>query len=58
MQNLSTVILAGGTRSWRLMDDTTGGLWRLTANTSAGSMQAEFELEPGISASMSMTQAE
>jgi P pilus assembly chaperone PapD len=58
MQNLSTVILPGGTRSWRLMDDTTGGLWQLTANTSAGSMQAEFELEPGISASMSMSQAE
>jgi fimbrial chaperone protein len=55
---LSTVILPGGSRSWKLLEDAMGGLWRVTANTSAGPMQAELELEPGLSTSSSVTLAE
>ncbi len=58
MRRLSAVILPGGTRSWTLMDDATGGLWQLTAMTNAGPMQAELELGPNFSSSPSLTQAE
>ncbi len=58
MQNLSSVILPGGSRSWRLMETATGGLWQLSADTSKGLMQAELELEPGLAASSSLTLAD
>ena len=58
MRDLSTVILAGGTRSWRLMEDAAGGLWKLSAMTNVGSMQAELALEPGLSTSTSVSLAE
>lgn len=58
MRNLATVILPGGTRTWRLMDEAAGGLWKLTANTNVGSMHAELALEPGLSSSTSISLAE
>jgi P pilus assembly chaperone PapD len=58
MPDLSTVILPGGSRSWKLANDAAGGLWKVTADTSAGPMQSNLELEPGLSHASSVTLAE
>lgn len=58
LRDLSSVILPGGSRSWRLMDDALGGQWQLTAETNAGPMQAELELEPNMATSRSLTLAD
>jgi fimbrial chaperone protein len=55
LKNLTTVILPGGSRSWSLLEDATGGIWQLTANTNAGRMQADLELGPTFTSSRSLT---
>lgn len=58
MHDISTVILPGGSRSWKLKDEASGGLWQLTADTNAGPMQAELELEPSHLTSARLTLAQ
>ncbi|HET6565202.1 MAG TPA: fimbria/pilus periplasmic chaperone [Xanthomonadales bacterium] len=58
MHNLSAVILPGGSRSWSLMDGAVGGLWQLTAETNAGPIQAELELDPNLASSASLSLAD
>jgi len=47
--NMSSILLPGGSRSWELAADATAGVWLLTADTNAGRMNAELELNPGLS---------
>lgn len=53
--NMSDILLPGGSRSWELAADATAGVWLLTADTSAGRMQAKLELGPGLSIAGALT---
>lgn len=57
--NLSDFLLPGGSRSWELAAEATGGatagVWFLTADTNVGPMKAELELDPGLSAAGALT---
>ncbi|MGH6630391.1 MAG: fimbrial biogenesis chaperone [Burkholderiales bacterium] len=53
--HMSDVLLPGGARSWELAPDATAGLWHLTADTNAGPMRAELNLDPDLSAAKALT---
>ena len=53
--DMSDILLPGGSRSWELAADATAGVWLLTADTSAGRMKAELELDPGLSSARALT---
>lgn len=52
--NMSDFLLPGGSRSWEMGVDATAGLWFLTADTNTGPMKAELELDPGLSAALTL----
>ena len=54
-RNLSDILLPGGARSWALAPDAPAGLWYLIADTNAGPMRAEIELEPDNSAARALS---
>jgi P pilus assembly chaperone PapD len=53
--HMSDILLPGGSRSWELAADATAGVWLLTADTNAGPMRAELELDPGLSTAGALT---
>jgi len=57
--DMSDILLPGGSRSWELAADSTGGamagVWLLTAYTNAGPLKAELELGPVLSAAGAVT---
>lgn len=53
--HMSDVLLPGGSRSWALASDAAAGLWYLSADTNAGPMRAELELDSDASAALALS---
>lgn len=53
--NMRDTLLPGGARSWELAPEAAAGLWQLTADTNAGPMRAELELDRDDSAARALS---
>lgn len=53
--SMSDIILPGGARSWEFASDATAGTWYLIADTNAGPVRVELELDPDESAARALS---